>query len=70
MEYLVDREYPYEIVVENNFVFMKINFKVINSGQKMFLQSVILSTRMLKEIEYTITSKYSFGIVKGKLIKY
>lgn len=70
MEYLVDREYPYEIVVENNFVFMKINFKVINSGQKMFLPSVILSTRMLKEIEYTITSKYSFGIVKGKLIKY
>lgn len=70
MEYLVDREYPYEIVVEKDFVYMKITFKVINAGQKMFLPSAILSSWILKEIEYTITSKHSFGIIKGKLTNY
>ena len=70
MEYLVDREYPYEIVVESDYVYMKIVFKVINAGQKMYLPSAILSVMHLKEIEYSITSKYSYGIIRGNLTNY
>ena len=68
IEFLVKREYPYEIVLDGEYIYMKTTFKVVNAGQKMFLPAAILSSMYLREIEYTITSKYSFGMIKGKLI--
>lgn len=69
MKYLVEREYPYEILRDGDYYYLKIIFKIINSGQKMFLPSKLITSRILNQIEYTITGKHSFGKVNGKLIK-
>lgn len=66
-EYLSAREYPYEIIKENNEFYLKMKFKNLNPGQKMFLPSVLMVCRNIQTIDYFITSKYSMGKIYGTL---
>lgn len=67
MLYLAKNEYPFEIVKEGEYYYLKANFKNINPGQKMFLPATLLVCRNITSLEYSITSKYSTGKILGKL---
>ena len=70
MEYLVDcYNNDMEVFVEGKYLYYKISFNAINAGQKMFWPVVLIFRNGITEIEYYFTSKYSMGIIKGKLIK-
>lgn len=70
MEYLVDcYNHDMEVFVEGKYLYYKISFNAINAGQKMFLPVVLIFRNGITEIEYYFTSKYSMGIIEGKLIK-
>lgn len=70
MVYLVERYYQgMEVFSDGQFLYYKISFETINSGQKMFLPVALVFRDGITNIEYNLTSKYSMGIVEGKLIK-
>lgn len=70
MEYLVDCYNQYmEIFTDEKNIYYKISFKSINPGQKMFLPVALVFRNGITDIEYYFTSKYSMGIIEGKLIK-
>lgn len=70
MEYLVDcYNHDMEVFVEGKYLYYKISFNAINAGQKMFLPVVLIFRNGITEMEYCFTSKYSMGIIEGKLIK-
>ena len=70
MKYLVDcYNHDMEVFIEGAYLYYKISFNAINAGQKMYLPVVLIFRNGITEIEYYFTSKYSMGIIKGKLIK-
>ena len=68
MEYLIERECNYYVNKEGDYYYIKIFFKSINPGQKMYLPTTFLACRSIQKIEYSITSKYSKGKINGTLL--
>lgn len=68
MEYLIERECNYYVIKEGDYYYIKIFFKSINPGQKMYLPTTFLACRFIQKIEYSITSKYSKGKINGVLL--
>lgn len=68
MEYLIERECNYYVSKEGDYYYIKIFFKSINPGQKMYLPTTFLACRSIQKIEYSITSKYSKGKINGTLL--
>ncbi len=58
-----------EVFYENGFVYIKILFKGVNPGQKMFLPVKLLLKNGLEELEYSITSRFSMERINGKLLR-
>lgn len=68
MEYLIERECNYTLYKEGDYYYIKIFFKSINSGQKMYLPTTLLTNHSIQKIEYSITSKFSKGKINGMLL--
>ena len=68
MDYLIERECNYYVNKEGDYYYIKIFFKSINPGQKMYLPTTFLACRSIEKIEYSITSKYSKGKINGVLL--
>lgn len=68
MEYLIERECNYQVIREGDYYYIKIFFKSINPGQRMYLPTTFLACRTIQKIEYSITSKYSKGKINGMLL--
>lgn len=65
---IIEQKYCYDIIVQEDKIYMSFRLNKISPNEKIFFPSYIFVNEGLTEINYTIKSKYSFENEKGQLI--
>ena len=64
---IIEQKYCYDIIVQDDKIYMSFRLSKISPNEKIFFPSYIFVSDDLKSINYTIKSKYSFENEKAQL---